>query len=171
MVTENQWYRIENEDEVFSPSLLVYPERIESNIRKMVEIAGDVSRLRPHVKTHKMAEIIKLQMKHGIYKFKCATISEAEMVARCGAKDILLAMQPVGPDIERFFRLKRHFRMSNISCIADSEQMIVQLSDMATGMILRPDMDRHKYWNEPYRYYRPVKKRSGFIKFQIICQS
>ena len=46
-------------------------------------------------------------MKHGISKFKCATISEAEMVARCGANDILLAMQPVGPIIERFFSLKR----------------------------------------------------------------
>ena len=131
MVTENQWYKIENEDEVFSPSLLVYPERIEINISKMVEMSGDVSRLRPHVKTHKMPEIIKMQMNHGINKFKCATISEAEMVAGCGATDILLAMQPVGPGIERFFRLKQAFQNSNISCIADSEQIIIQLSEMA----------------------------------------
>jgi len=85
MEPENQWYRIENEDEVFSPSLLVYPGRIESNIRKMVEMSEDVSRLRPHVKTHKMSEIIKMQMNHGINKFKCATVSEVEMVAGCGA--------------------------------------------------------------------------------------
>ena len=72
----------------------------------MIKIAGDADYLRPHVKTHKMPEIVKLQMKHGINKFKCATISETEMVARCGAKDILLAMQPVGPNLERFFRVK-----------------------------------------------------------------
>ena len=131
MIPENQWYKIENEDEVFSPSLLVYPERIESNIRKMVMMSGDVSRLRPHVKTHKMPEIIRMQMDHGIYKFKCATVSEAEMVAGCGAADILLAMQPVGPNIERFFRLRQAFKNVNFSCIADSEQILVQLSEMA----------------------------------------
>jgi D-serine deaminase-like pyridoxal phosphate-dependent protein len=131
MALENKWYHIENEGEVFSPSLLVYPERIESNIRKMVEMAGDVNRLRPHVKTHKMPEIVRLQMKLGINKFKCATISEAEMVARCGASDILMAMQPVGPNIERFFRLKQAFPAVNLSCIADSEYIINQISQMA----------------------------------------
>jgi D-serine deaminase-like pyridoxal phosphate-dependent protein len=131
MQAENQWYTIKNENEVFSPSLLVYRDRIENNILKMTGIAGDVSRLRPHVKTHKMPEIVKMQMKHGINKFKCATISEAEMVARCGATDILLAMQPVGPNIERFFRLKQTFQNANFSCIADSEQIVIQLSEMA----------------------------------------
>ncbi len=133
MPKEYEWYRIANEEEVFSPSLLVYPERIESNIRKMIQMAGNLSRLRPHVKTHKMAEVVKLQMKNGIHKFKCATISEAEMVAACGAVDILLAMQPVGPNIERFFSLKRKFRTANISCIADSEMVIRKLSAFASG--------------------------------------
>jgi D-serine deaminase-like pyridoxal phosphate-dependent protein len=131
MLAEYPWYKIENENEVFSPSLLVYRDRIENNIRKMAEISGDVERLRPHVKTHKMSEIIRLQMKHGINKFKCATISEAEMVSRCGATDILLAMQPVGPNIERFFRLKQAFQSVNISCIVDSEKILIQLSEMA----------------------------------------
>src|SRR5664279_4262452 len=134
--SDNNWYQIDNSDEVTSPSLLVYPDRIESNIRKTIEIAGGTDRLRPHVKTHKMAEIISLQMKHGIKKFKCATISEAEMVAKCGAPDILLAMQPVGPNIGRFFKLKREFSDQKISCIADNEEIIIQLSDMArkTGL-------------------------------------
>jgi D-serine deaminase-like pyridoxal phosphate-dependent protein len=132
MPESNQWYKIENENEVFSPSLLVYHDRIEINIRKMALIAGDITRLMPHVKTHKMPEIIKLQMQYGIFKFKCATISEAEMAARCGARDILLAMQPVGPNIERFFRLKHSFQNVNISCIADSEHILLQLSDMAS---------------------------------------
>jgi D-serine deaminase-like pyridoxal phosphate-dependent protein len=129
--TDNKWYRIENESEVFSPSLLVYPERIEENIRRMVAIAGNVNRLRPHVKTHKMSEVVKLQMKYGISKFKCATIAEAEMAASCGALDILLAVQPVGPNIERFFRLKKMYGNLNIACIADSEPVIRQISETA----------------------------------------
>jgi D-serine deaminase-like pyridoxal phosphate-dependent protein len=128
---EVPWYKVENINEVSSPSLLVYPDRIESNIKRIIDIAGSVDKLRPHVKTHKMAEIIRLQMKFGIYKFKCATISETEMVARCGAQDILLAIQPVGPNIERFFKLQKEFKNIKISCIADNEEVIIQLSDMA----------------------------------------
>ncbi len=130
------WYAANNVNEVNSPALLVYPDRIEHNIKKMIDISGGINLLRPHVKTHKMSEITKLQMKYGINKFKCATISEAEMVAGCGAKDILLAIQPVGPNIGRFFRLKQLFPDSKISCIADSREVILQLSEIAcmTGL-------------------------------------
>lgn len=125
------WYELENPDDVISPGLLVYPDLIEGNIKRMVMIAGGTDRLRPHVKTHKMAEIIRLQIKYGINKFKCATISETEMVARCGADDILLAIQPVGPNIRRFFQLKKEFPNTKISCIADSDEVLIQLSDIA----------------------------------------
>jgi D-serine deaminase-like pyridoxal phosphate-dependent protein len=144
VISSNEsWYLPGNAADVFSPALLVYPDRIECNIKKMLEIAGSIHKLRPHVKTHKIPEIIKLQMKHGIYKFKCATISETEMVARCGAKDILMAIQPVGPNIRRFFQLKKEFPGTQISCIADSEEIILQLSDMAgrTGLETRVWLD------------------------------
>ena len=141
--SDNQWYHIENADEVCSPALLIYPDRIERNIQKMVAIAGSPEKLWPHVKTHKTPDIIKLQMKYGIHKFKCSTISETEMVARCGATEILLAMQPVGPNLGRFFQLKQEFGNSKISCIADSEEIILQLSDMArkTGLETRIWLD------------------------------
>jgi D-serine deaminase-like pyridoxal phosphate-dependent protein len=128
---ENTWYRISNPGEVSSPALLVYPDRIESNIRKMIAIAGSVNLVRPHVKTHKMPEIVKLQIKYGINSFKCATIAEAEMATQCGAKDILLAYQPVGPNIQRLFNLKQKFPGAKISCIADCEEIVKQLSETA----------------------------------------
>jgi len=135
-LSNENWYVVENINELFSPALLVYPDRIEENIRRTIKIAGGPENLRPHVKTHKMAEIVAMQLKHGIKKFKCATISEAEMVAMCGAEDIVLAMQPVGPNLNRFFKLKQTFVKSKISCITDNEEIIIQLSDMArkTGM-------------------------------------
>jgi D-serine deaminase-like pyridoxal phosphate-dependent protein len=134
--SSNNWYQVEDVSGIASPALLVFPRRIESNIEKMITMAGSPEKLRPHVKTHKMEEVVKLQMKHGISKFKTATISETEMVAECGAKDILLAIQPVGPNIDRFFRLKKAFMNTKISCIADSENIIRQLSDKAykTGL-------------------------------------
>lgn len=136
VLLNDNWYKLKNVSEVSSPSLLVYPDRIEENIRRIIKIARGAKHLRPHVKTHKMSEVVMLQLKHGIGKFKCATISEAEMVAKCGAPDILLAMQPVGPNLERFFKLKHTFENTKISCIADNGETIIQLSDMArkTGL-------------------------------------
>ncbi|MDY0097697.1 MAG: D-TA family PLP-dependent enzyme [Bacteroidales bacterium] len=130
---KQEWYAVGNADDVTSPSLLVYPERIEANIRKMISMAGDISLLRPHVKTHKMPEIVRMQISEGISKFKCATISEAEMAAGCGSKDILLAYQPVGPNMKRFFELKKRFPGSYLSCIADCETVLQLLSENAVA--------------------------------------
>src|SRR5262249_55187201 len=98
------WFTVANAAEVPSPSLLVYPDRVEENIQRMISLAG-VERLRPHMKTHKMPEMIRLQLARGITKFKCATIAEAEMTASCGAPHVLLAYQPVGPNVGRLIRL------------------------------------------------------------------
>jgi D-serine deaminase-like pyridoxal phosphate-dependent protein len=128
-----RWYEIANVDEIPSPALAFYPDRIEENIRRMIRIAGDAGRLRPHVKTHKTGEIVKLQLKHGIRRFKCSTIAETEMAAAAGAPDVLLAMQPVGPAIPRFFALQRAFPGTLFGAIVDSEEVIRAIASAAAG--------------------------------------
>ncbi len=122
-------FAITNTDEVNSPALLVYPDRIGENIKRLISIAGDSNLLRPHLKTVKTPEIVGLEVKQGIRKFKCATIAEAEMAAGAGAEDIMLAYQPVGPNIRRFFKLKGTYPGIKFSCITDSEKVIGQLSE------------------------------------------
>ena len=131
--TDDHWYEIENVGEIPSPALAFYPERIEENIRRMIRIAGGAARLRPHVKTHKTAEIVRLQLQHGITRFKCSTIAEAEMTAAAGAPDVLLAMQPVGPAIARFFALKRAFAGTAFGAIVDSDEVIAEIAKAAAG--------------------------------------
>jgi 3-hydroxy-D-aspartate aldolase len=126
--TTEPWYRLENEAKVDSPSLLVYPERIDANIRHMLEIADGPETLRPHVKTYKMAEVVRAQMAHGIDKFKCATISEAEMVAGCGARDVMLANQPVGPKIDRLLTLVQKFPGIRFSTLVDNPEVLSRIS-------------------------------------------
>ncbi|HUP79463.1 MAG TPA: D-TA family PLP-dependent enzyme [Pirellula sp.] len=126
-----QWYRIDNEEEVSSPSLLVYPDRILENLKRMIELAGDVSRLRPHVKTHKIPQIIEMKRSLGIDKFKTSTIAEAEMTASAGGKDILLAYQPVGPNIRRFIELIRRFPDTRFSTIVDNPASLSQIASCA----------------------------------------
>ena len=118
---EDVWWRIENVEDVSSPALLVYPDRAEENIRRLVAIAGDVSRLRPHMKTHKLPEIARLHLAHGIVKVKCATIAEAEMLAEAGMTDILLAYQPVGPTVARLLALRARFPATTFRAVVDDE--------------------------------------------------
>lgn len=123
------WWPVRNVHEVPSPSLLVYPERVAENVRRMIRMAGGVERLRPHVKTHKLAEIVRMQTALGIAKFKCATIAECEMVAGCDAADVLLAYQPVGPNVKRMIELSRAFPRTKFSCVVDDAQAIRSLAE------------------------------------------
>ena len=127
----DDWHTLADPDEIPSPALLVYPERICENIRRMIAALGQAERLRPHVKTHKMAEVVQLQLKAGISKFKCATIAEAEILGQAGAKDVLLANQPVGPNIDRLLGLGGWFRDVRFSTIADDAEAVGNLAQAA----------------------------------------
>jgi D-serine deaminase-like pyridoxal phosphate-dependent protein len=116
------WYQIANIQTIDTPALVVYPERVKENIRLLKSMVRGVEWLRPHVKTHKMAEVVQLMLEEGIFKFKCATIAEAEMLAMAGAADVLLAYQPVGPKIERLKRLVSAYPATRFSCLIDNLQ-------------------------------------------------
>jgi D-serine deaminase-like pyridoxal phosphate-dependent protein len=131
--TRTDWYKVSNVDEVASPALLIYPERVEENIRRMVRIAGGVERLRPHMKTNKLPEVIRMQMAQGIMKYKCATIAEAEVAAACSVPDVLLAYQPVGPNVKRLVQLVQKFPATRFSALVDDPGAVEALSQAATA--------------------------------------
>ena len=131
MANEN-WYSIHHHEKVISPSLLVYPDRVQHNIDLMISMIGDVNRLRPHVKTYKNANIIKMQMAKGIQKFKCATIAEAELLGDCDAVDVLLAMQPVGANAQRFIELIKKYPNTKFSTLIDNSKTLNIISELAS---------------------------------------
>lgn len=118
----NPWYYIDDINEIDSPALVIYRERVQHNILQAIKMLGDVSRLRPHVKTHKSPQLTRLMLEAGIVKFKCATIAEAEMLAQCSAPDVLLAYQPIGPKPERLLRLIQLYPKTHFSCLVDCEE-------------------------------------------------
>jgi len=130
-LTNRYWFEIDNVSELDSPALVFYPDRIADNITYLKASIDSVSRLRPHVKTHKCSEVTLLMINAGIAKFKCATIAEAEMLALCGAEDVLLAYQPVGPKVKRYVSLIKAFPLTRFSCLVDNEQSLNELSEAA----------------------------------------
>jgi D-serine deaminase-like pyridoxal phosphate-dependent protein len=114
------WFAINDTATLDSPALVVYPERVKANIQLAISMVGDINRLRPHIKTNKSSGAINLMIAAGISKFKCATIAEAELLAQCGASDVLLAYQPSGPKLQRFISVIKQYRVTGFSCITDS---------------------------------------------------
>ncbi len=130
------WFSLNTTSALITPNLLIYPQRILSNIDRMIDIAGGVNRLRPHIKTHKMGEIINLQQQKNITKFKCSTIAEAKLLAVNKAEDILLAMPLVGYNIDRFIDLKNTYQHSNFSALVDHKDTldIIIKKSLQTGV-------------------------------------
>ena len=163
--------------EIASPALLIFPRRVRENLRRMITMARGVDHLRPHVKTHKMAELISMQLEMGITKFKCATISEAEMLAGCGAPDVLLAYQPVGLNISRLIALVREFPATSFKTIVDSEDGVSKLSvavssvGVGLGILLDIDCGMHRSGMLPdsraIDLYRKIGRRSWLTSVGI----
>lgn len=152
---KDNWFPVANIAEVSSPALLLYPDRAEENIRRMIALAGGPARLRPHIKTHKMPELIRMQLHLGVTKFKCATIAEAEMTAACGAPDVLLGYQPVGPNAVRMLQLVRQYPETRFTAVVDDEGAVRRLSELFStagltlALMLDLDCGMHRCGIEP----------------------
>lgn len=164
------WYVIDRLESIPSPALIVYPDRVRSNIRRAIEIAGGPERLRPHIKTHKSAEVIRMHLELGVTRFKCSTIAETEMAAGAGAKDLLLANQLTGPNLARFQALREAFPAVTFSAICDNEQTLGELSRLSAsspGLPVYVDIDcgMHRTGIEPseeaLRLYEEMTKLPG----------
>ena len=125
---EEDWYHIRDVDTIDSPALVVYRERMQDNILRLIQMAKHPENLRPHVKTNKMQEVCTAMLRAGIRQFKCATIAEAEMLAMTGAEDVLLAYQPVGPKIYRLIELINQYPATRFSCLTDNPEAAKSLS-------------------------------------------
>jgi len=108
-------------DSLDSPALLVFPKLVEQNIINALKLLqGAKTRLRPHVKTVKCKEVVQMALRHGIDRFKSSTISESELLAVAGVKDVLLSYQLSAIKAKRFEKLRRLFPKTEFSSLIDN---------------------------------------------------
>ena len=115
-----------------TPILVVDLHALERNIARMAHWAAKQGlALRPHVKTHKSAEIARLQQKAGAIGFCCAKLGEAEILADNGITDGLLLTSPVvsAPAIQRLIDLNA--RTNGLMCVVDHPDNAKALADAA----------------------------------------
>ncbi|WP_171120364.1 MULTISPECIES: 3-hydroxy-D-aspartate aldolase BhcC [unclassified Ruegeria] len=99
-----------DEKDIQTPCLILDLDALERNIRKMGDYAkAHGMRHRVHGKMHKSVDVAKLQEKlGGAVGVCCQKVSEAEVFARGGIKDILVSNQVRDPaKIDRLARLPK----------------------------------------------------------------
>lgn len=137
------WFAVTDTSTIDTPTLLVYPERVQQNIDAAIALVGKPDRLRPHIKTHKTKEVAQLLINAGVQQFKCATIAEAELLGMCKSKDVLLAYQPVGPKLHRFIALIQHYPDTLYACLVDDISAAEEITKAAktAGIVIRVFID------------------------------
>src|SRR5688572_21771563 len=125
--------------ELDTPALLVDVDAMDRNI---AHIAGTLRELgvawRPHAKGHKCPAIAHRQIAAGAIGVTCAKLSEAEVMAASGIRDILIANQVVGPIKTR--RLAALIASTGADVIAsvDNPANVRELDDAAAAFGVRP---------------------------------
>ena len=133
--------RVEDLD---TPVQVVDLDKLAANIHAMQEaVAAGGVRLRPHIKTHKIPEIARMQEAAGAHGIAVAKVAEAEVFADAGFTDIVVAYPVVGP--HKWRRLAELAQRCRVTVNVDSEVAARGLSAAATAagvtILVQVDID------------------------------
>ena len=121
-----------NVKEIQTPCLIIDYNKFEKNILKMKNfVLNNNVKLRPHAKMHKSFNVADFQIKFGgAHGICCQKVSEAEVFARQGIKDILITNQ-----VTDLFKINRLTSVSSdeikLGCCVDDEENIININKSA----------------------------------------
>jgi D-serine deaminase-like pyridoxal phosphate-dependent protein len=123
--------------ELETPVPVVDLDCLEANIARLQAYLDEHKIAnRPHIKTHKIPAIARLQMEAGAVGITCQKVSEAEVMAEAGFNDIFIPYNIIGES--KLKRLMALVARASISVTADSDYTVRGLSNAAqqAGMSL-----------------------------------
>ncbi len=125
-----------NMHELDTPSVLINLDRLERNIAEMQARCTDAGvALRPHIKTHKIPEIARMQVNAGAVGIACQKVGEAEVFAQAGFNDILIPYNIIGK--QKTARLADLALYNRMTVAADNLPVIAGLSEAAAALDIR----------------------------------
>ena len=106
-----------------TPSILIDLDRMERNIAAMQKRCDDLGiQFRPHIKTHKIPDIARRQLEAGAVGIACQKVSEAEVFADAGIKDIQIPYNIVGA--AKTSRLAQLAKRVDVTITVDSQAVL-----------------------------------------------
>lgn len=123
-------------EELETPSVLIDLDRLERNIERMQARCDDAGvALRPHIKTHKIPAIARMQVDAGAIGIACQKVGEAEVFAQAGFNDILIPYNIIGK--HKTARLADLVLYNRMTVAADNLPVIAGLSEAAAALDIR----------------------------------
>jgi len=115
-------------DAIETPALVVDLDPFERNLEAMAQATQGV-RLRPHAKSHKCAEIARMQIARGAVGICCQKTDEAAAFVAAGIRDVLVTNEVVAPSkLERLAMLARE---ATIGVLVDAPSSVPLLAAAA----------------------------------------
>ena len=116
--------------DIDTPAVIVDLNIVQSNIRRFQSYCDSIDlKLRPHIKTHKIPMLAKMQIEEGAIGITCQKISEAEsIISEGGINDVLITYNIFGK--KKLRRLLALSRKVNLSVVVDNIQCIEGLSSV-----------------------------------------
>jgi D-serine deaminase-like pyridoxal phosphate-dependent protein len=113
--------------ELETPVLTADLDAVERNIAGMQAYCDEHGlALRPHIKTHKLPELARMQLDAGAHGITCQKLGEAEVMADAGIDDILISFPLVGEaKAERLAALAKRI---TVGVVGDSATVATGLS-------------------------------------------
>jgi D-serine deaminase-like pyridoxal phosphate-dependent protein len=119
--------RIEDLD---TPAVVVLLDRLEDNITRVQRMISSHGLLnRPHIKTHKIPAVGKLQMKAGAFGLTCQKLGEAEVFIDAGVCDDLLLTYNIIGERKTDTLMELAARIKRLAVVADNETVLRGLSE------------------------------------------
>ena len=139
-----QNYKVDS-DELLTPALAIYPDLVRHNVQSMLRLLdGDASRWRPHLKTVKLASMIRLLVDFKVTSAKCATTLELLVACQSGMRDVLVAYPHSGRNVRRIAEIAEEFPEVHVSSIVESEEQVRAWIGARVGLFIdiNTGMDR-----------------------------
>ena len=121
-------------DDLQTPALVVYLDRVRENVQRMIDYAGSADRWRPHLKTTKIPEVWAELLAAGVRQFKCATTREAAVMLQVAAAaaanapdervDLLVAYPHRGPSLRRLGELADKAPHADVSVLVEDPELV-----------------------------------------------
>ncbi len=158
-------YRIKGIEQVLTPALAIYAEKVEANIATTLRLLGDdPDRWRPHVKTAKLGCIMRRLVERGVTHFKCATTLELTTAIEAGASDILLAYPAVGANARRVQEIADQFPALKISALIEDLAQIRVWVKGRTGLFIDINPGMHRTGIEQERSEAIVRLAQAIVE-------
>jgi len=149
--------------ELDTPSLLVDLDKLKKNIKEMSDFAAENKlKLRPHIKTHKSIKLAQMQLDAGAGGITCAKISEAEVMAAAGIKDILIAY-PISSELKIKKLMKLLGKNVNVKIAVDHVEQLFQVLPQCDYVVVTLPLTSDTYQLFGRKQFEQMKPTACFI--------